>query len=49
MSKAWVTEPSRIRLILAIAAASGVTTVKSLPYATDAGALVMVGRAPAKR
>src|SRR3979409_992282 len=49
MSNAWVVEPSRIRLTLAMPAASGELTLNELPYLTTEGAAVMVGRAPLKR
>ena len=49
MSKAWVTEPSRIQRTSVTCAAFGVATANVCPYPTVDGAEVIVGRAPLKR
>jgi hypothetical protein len=49
MSNAWVVDPSLIRLTLAMLAATGLVTLKGLPYPMTEGAAVMVGREPRNR
>jgi hypothetical protein len=49
MSKPCVTEESAISVTFEILAASGVPTKNDCPYATLAGAEVIVGREPRNR
>ena len=49
MSNAWVVDPSRMKLILAMPAGSGVVTVNELPYPIREGADPISGRVPLNR